>query len=90
MVEFRANVEKNLFAGSTYRVGYDKNVGFGCRIGSSFCQVSHNGRVGVEQICMCFSSRKSAQTFVLSIPSLVIPGFLGTPAGITALLERFP
>jgi hypothetical protein len=50
----------------------------------SFGEISYDGSVGVEQI---YDSEKqiSRELIASNVPSRVIPGFRGTPAGIITI-----
>ena len=70
-----------------YRIRNDEGIGFGGVLGDGFCEVAHDGGIGVEQIyridCQLHSYSSSSDLRIS--PSRVIPGFLGTPAGIKTI-----
>jgi len=73
--------------GNTHWVGDDANVGFWAVFGACLGQITDNGGIGVEKIC-CQLARcilNDGQIIQLNLPSRVMPGFLGTPAGIMTI-----
>jgi hypothetical protein len=68
-----------------HRVRDDEDVGLGGVVSGSLGQVADNGGVGVEQVCailVCVTFQKTSQ---LCLPSRVMPGLRGTPAGMTTI-----
>jgi hypothetical protein len=67
-----------------YRVGDDQDVGLGGVVSGGLGQVADDGGVGVEQVwqmLMQISRDKS----IPCLPSRVMPGLRGTPAGMTTI-----
>lgn len=71
---------------STYRVGDDEDVGLGGVVGGGLGQVADDGGVGVEQV-WANVSRSTCEHTVVVIPSRVMPGLRGTPAGMRTISE---
>ena len=85
--EVHYNGEGGIGKWNSYRISDDESVGFRGVLGHTFGKVPDNGGVGVEKIYHIvrpqFNLSESYTKF--PIPSLVIPGFLGTPAGISTI-----
>ena len=72
-----------LYFCSTYGVGDDQDVGFGSVVSGGLGQVADDGGVGVEEIlplsAVCHLRRFQC------LPSRVMPGLRGTPAGMRTI-----
>jgi hypothetical protein len=71
---------------ATHRVGDDEDVGLRGVLCGGLGQVADNGGVGVEEICTTSAAvDKLLDGAEYSIPSRVMPGLRGTPAGIRTI-----
>jgi hypothetical protein len=65
-------------------VGDDQDVGLGGVLSGGLGQVADDGGVGVEQVCATISCVTTI-VLLLCVPSRVMPGLRGTPAGMTTI-----
>ncbi len=71
------------------RVRNDEKVCLWCSVGSSLRQVADDGSIGVEQICPSSELGIIMGVSSSSVPSRVMPGFRGTPAGMRTTSAPF-
>ena len=63
-------------------VGDDEDIGIGASVGTGFGKVADDGGVGVEEVyAKQISLHCECSICIQCIPSRVMPGFRGTPAG---------
>jgi hypothetical protein len=67
-----------------YRVGDDQDVGIGRMLSGGLGEVADDRGVGVEQVCVILTHASFVGS-IRSIPSRVMPGLRGTPAGMTTI-----
>ena len=74
---------------NTYRVGDDEDVSVRRSVSSGLGEVADDGSVGVEEVCqlVSFMSVQSQPEREKIIPSRVMPGLRGTPAGMRTTSE---
>jgi hypothetical protein len=71
---------------STYGVGDDQDVGLGGVLSGGLGEVADDGGIGVEQVCGLVNGALPATSLASGVlPSRVMPGLRGTPAGMTTI-----
>lgn len=81
MLAYGADLLANL---GTYRVGDDQDVSLGGVLSGGLGQIADDGGVGVEKIYFCQSSKNISRVHIV-VPSRVMPGLRGTPAGMRTI-----